>query len=70
MLISDYFYTLGDAAKVLGITRICMWKWIQAGKIRGEKVGRETVFPKWKIALRKEQRDAQCGKRRGRPRGD
>lgn len=56
MLIGDYFYTLGDAAKVLGVTRICIWKWIQAGKMAGEKVGRETIFPKWEIELLKERR--------------
>ena len=57
MLVSDYYYTLGDAAKVLGVTRICIWKWIQKGKIRGEKVGRETIFPRWEIELLKEQRN-------------
>jgi excisionase family DNA binding protein len=59
MQISDYFYTLGAAAKVLGITRISMWKWIQQGKIRGQKVGRETVFPKWEIELLAEARKSE-----------
>lgn len=57
MLISNYFYTLGDAARVLGITRVCLWKWIQKGKIRGEKIGRETIFPRWEIELLKERRN-------------
>ena len=57
MLISNYYYTLGDAAKVLGVTRICIWKWIQQGKIQGEKIGRETIFPKWEIKLLKERRN-------------
>ena len=56
MLISNYFYTLGDAARELGVTRICIWKWIQRGKIQGQKIGRETVFPKWEIELLKEKR--------------
>jgi len=59
MLISDYFYTLGDAARELGVSRICIWKWIQQGKIYGQKVGRETVFPIWEIELLKEQRKAK-----------
>lgn len=59
MQISDYFYTLGDAARELSVTRICIWKWIQQGKIRGEKIGRETIFPKWEIELIKKQRDAR-----------
>ena len=59
MLVSDYFYTLGAAAKELGVTRVCMWRWIQQGKIKGEKLGRETIFPKWEIVLLKAQRDAK-----------
>jgi len=59
MVVSDYFYNLRDAAKVLGVTRICMWKWIEAGKIRGQKIGRETIFPKWEIELLKERRNAK-----------
>lgn len=64
MVVSDYFYNLRDAAKVLGVTRICMWKWIEAGKIRGQKIGRETIFAKWEIEVLKEQRNAQ--KRKGK----
>ena len=62
MLISNYFYTLGDAARELGVTRICIWKWIQSGKIQGQKVGRETIFPKWEIELLKERRNKNIKK--------
>jgi len=32
------FYMLGEAAKRLGVTRVTVWRWIKAGKIKGRKL--------------------------------
>jgi excisionase family DNA binding protein len=38
------FYTTADIAKLLGISRIAVFKQIKSGKIKAEKVGRNFVI--------------------------
>jgi len=40
------YITTGDAAKVLGISRIAVFKKIKAGQIKAEKIGRYYVIDK------------------------
>jgi len=38
------FYSVAEAAKVLGVTRIAVFKKIKNGKIQAEKVGRNYII--------------------------
>jgi excisionase family DNA binding protein len=39
-------YSTTEAAELLGISRIAVFKWIKAGKIEAKKVGRNFVIPR------------------------
>lgn len=54
MKISEFFYTSGQAAKLLGVTRVTMWRWIKARKFNPQYIGREALIPKWEVDLMKE----------------
>ncbi len=43
------FYTLGDAAKALGISRVTLWRWIRDGKLKGYRIGRQVLVEKKSI---------------------
>jgi len=49
MKIMDYFYTEKDAAKLLGVNPITIWRWVKDGKLDLQRVGREALIPKWEI---------------------
>lgn len=51
MQIVDYFYTEQQAAKLLGVNRITIWRWIKGDKLSTQQVGREVLIPKWEIDL-------------------
>lgn len=54
MQIVYYFYTEQQAAKLLGVNRITIWRWIRNGKLNTQQVGREVLIPKWEIELLQE----------------
>lgn len=56
MEIADFFYTSGQAASLLGVTRITIWRWAKAKKLNAQYIGRETLIPKWEIDLIKRTR--------------
>ena len=43
------FYTLGDAAQVLGVSRVTLWRWIRDGKLEAYRLGREVLVEKKSI---------------------
>jgi excisionase family DNA binding protein len=51
MEILDYFYTENQAAKLLNVNRITIWRWIKDGRFNIQRVGREVLIPKWEIDL-------------------
>jgi excisionase family DNA binding protein len=53
MKISEFFYTQGEAAEVLGVTSVTVWRWIKEGRLDIERIGREVLIPKWEIELLK-----------------
>ena len=57
MHIVDYFYTEQQAAKLLGVNRITIWRWIKQGKFSVQQVGREVLIPKWEVELIQQARD-------------
>jgi len=46
MAIKDQYFTVSEAAKITGVTRQTMSRWIADGKISAEKVGREVLIEK------------------------
>ena len=49
MQILDYFYTENQAAKLLGVNRVTIWRWIKAGKLNIQRVGGVVLIPKEEI---------------------
>lgn len=45
-MISDHYITLAEAAAIKGVSTVTIWRWIRAGRIPGEKVGREVLIRK------------------------
>ncbi len=63
MKIMDYFYTAQQAAIVLGINRITIWRWTKIGKLTFQQVGREMLIPKWQIDLIKEEQTKETNRK-------
>lgn len=59
MEIGDYFYTENQAAKLLGINRITVWRWIKNGKFNTQRIGGIVLIPKWEVELLKTKQKAQ-----------
>lgn len=55
MEILDYFYTEKQAAELLNVNRITIWRWIKEGRFNIQRVGREILIPKWEIDLVREK---------------
>jgi excisionase family DNA binding protein len=53
MEIGDYFYTENQAAQLLGINRITIWRWIKNGKFNAQHIGGIVLIPKWEVELLK-----------------
>ncbi len=60
-ILSQYYYTLSEAAHHLGISRMTLSRWLKSGKIEAYRVGSERMIPKWEIELLKEQRNRKKG---------
>ena len=54
MNISDYFCTESQAATLLNVNRVTIWRWINSGKFNTQRVGREILIPKWEVELIRE----------------
>jgi excisionase family DNA binding protein len=48
-----YFYTTVELAKLLGISRISVFKRVRQGSIKGQKMGRNFIIFKKDINLKK-----------------
>lgn len=62
MKLSDLFYTQGEAAGVLGVTPVTVWRWIKEGRFHTQRVGREVLIPKWEVELIKVTTRKQKGR--------
>lgn len=56
MKILDYFCTESQAAKLLGVNRATIWRWIKAGKFNIQRIGSVVFIPKWEVELMKEKK--------------
>lgn len=52
-LIQKDFYTINELAKLLGISRISVFKRVRQGSIKGQKMGRDFIIFKKDIDLKK-----------------
>lgn len=50
-MIKNEFLSVSEAAKILGISRVAVFKKIQNGKIRATKVGRNYIIAKKDLGL-------------------
>jgi len=53
MKILDYFCTESQAAELLGVNRITVWRWIKSGKFNVQHIGGVVLIPKWEVELLK-----------------
>ena len=49
MQILDYFYTERQAAELLRVNRITIWRWIKSGKLDIQRAGGVVFIPKEQI---------------------
>ena len=48
------YYRFTEVCQVLGISKMTLWRWVKAGKIKAYPIGQEVLFEKKVIdALRK-----------------
>lgn len=40
------FYLLHEAATVLGVSSVTIWRWIKTGKLEAHRIGREVLLDK------------------------
>lgn len=50
MLIADVFYTLSEAAEVLGVERHTVARWVAAGRLPAQKAGGVVFIEKAAVA--------------------
>lgn len=53
--ISDFFYTETEAAKVLAVNRITIWRWIKQGRFDVQRFGSVVFIPKDEVELVKKE---------------
>jgi len=51
MQVADYFYTEGQVAELMGVTRQTVYRWAKEGKFSSRRVGREVFVPKQEIQV-------------------
>jgi excisionase family DNA binding protein len=56
MELSEFFYTVGQVAKLLDVSRITVWRWAKEGKFNAQFIGREALIPRWEVEILREKR--------------
>ena len=63
MKILDFFYTEHQAAEILGVTPMIVWRWIKQERLDVQHVGRVALIPKWEIELIKKRKEGRRNER-------
>ena len=42
--VRERFYTFGEAAQALGVSKMTLWRWVKAGRVQTERLGREVLI--------------------------
>ena len=61
MNLQSLYVTTGQAADLLHVSRVMVWKWVKSGKLSGERVGRITLIPRAEVeelALERQARES------------
>ena len=52
--VRSHFYTFAEAAQVLAVSKVTLWRWAKAGRVEGHHLGREVLFEREAVeALRR-----------------
>lgn len=54
--LGKYYMNIADAARELGVSRMTIYRWLKAGRMTGDKVGKYILIPRWLLELEKEKR--------------
>jgi excisionase family DNA binding protein len=49
MSLQDTYITAGQAAALLNVSRLTVWRWVKSEKLSGERVGRITLIPRAEV---------------------
>lgn len=44
--VKEKYWTAGEAAKIVGVNYVTMWRWIRKGNLKAERLGREVLVEK------------------------
>ena len=47
--VADSYLTIGGTAAALAVNRITVRRWLQSGRLHGERVGKVTLIPKAEV---------------------
>ena len=47
--VRHHFYTYREVRAILGLSKVTLWRWVQAGKLTAFKLGQESLFEKLQI---------------------
>lgn len=47
--IAEHFYTLTEAANLLGVNRITIRRWVQSGKLTAQRIGSVVLIEKHQV---------------------
>ena len=57
-MIREHVYTLEETAKLMGVNRSTVYRWLEAGKLPGENIGGVVLIPRWAVEMLKAERQA------------
>ena len=63
-MIREYVYTIEEAARLTGVNRSTVYRWLRAGKLPGEDIGGVVLIPRWAVEMVQAERDAKAARRR------
>jgi excisionase family DNA binding protein len=67
-ILSDIYVTTAKAAILLNVSPVTIWRWVNEGKLKAEKVGRELLVKKSDLSGVTKSRAGRKPKRGGRQR--
>ena len=61
MSLQEIYVTAGQAATLLQVSRLSVWRWVKSGKLAGERVGKITLISRAEVeelALERQARES------------
>jgi excisionase family DNA binding protein len=43
-MLADVYATKAEAARLLGVNRLTIYRWVKSGKLKAERIGREVLI--------------------------